>query len=390
MLEKLSSSINETHQTHEPLKTLESAGVSADRFRVDPADYPIFSQQYELDSRWGNNTPHYQNIDKTLSRYVTQTANLISTLDGTSTEYTKNPELPIPDHVIYLDKSARPVSWLVNTFWSTFSDAKRPSSSYLNIDRQPWFRRSGIALDLNGYSVKPDGSYHRNTFSDFRPENIPHEDFARIRALYLPEGIKTEDPEAIMHTPSSLDGKNILIVDEVKRSGATLDIAKWLISQAFPDAADIRGAYFWDSGSKSSPDGTEQQMLSVPVWYDSSTSTGRGVGDIDLDFYATRHEKFQTDRTRAQKYGALVLSAIANLDTEVGQKSRHLMQEIRHMHKDYQDGRILLRFPKNYDGDRMADLIEAQGIRLAPSTDRSPDTFTNIATAIDARRPSSI
>lgn len=388
MSEKLSPLTSEVTQISEPLKSLESAEHPADRFRVNPADYPIFSHQYELDSRWGNNTPHYQNIDKTLSRYVTQTANLISTLDGTSTEYTENPQLPIPDHVIYLDKSARPVSWLVNTFWPTFSDAKRPTSSYLNIDRQPWFRRSGVILDLNGYSIKPDGSYHRNTFSDFRPENIPPEDFARIRALYLPEGIKSEDPETIMHTPSSLDGKNILIVDEVKRSGATLDIAKWLIKQAFPGAANVRGAYFWDSGSKSSPDGTEQQMLSVPVWYDSSTSTGRGAGDIDLDFYATRHEKFQTDRTRAQKYGALVLSAIANLDTEVGQKSRQLMQEIHRMHDDYRNGHILLRFPKNYDGDRMADLIESQGLRLAPDTDHSPDTYANIAATIDARPPS--
>lgn len=383
MSEKLSSS-----QNIEPLKPLESAVQPADRFHVDPQDYPLFCQQYELDNRWGNNTPKYQNIDKTLSRYVTQAANLISTLDGTSTEYSENPKLAVPDHVIYLDKSARPVSWLVNTFWPTLSQAERPSSSYLNIDRQPWFRRSGVQLDLNGYSVKPDGTYHRNSFSDFRPQNISPEDFARIRALYLPQGIKDEDPDTIMQSPSSLDGKNILIVDEVKRSGATLDIATWLIKHAFPEAASVRGAYFWESGSKSSPDATEQQILSVPVWYDSSTSIGRGAGDIDPDFYHARHEQFNTDRTRAQKYGSIVLSAIANLDTEAGHRSRNLMQEITKMHQDFKDGRILMRFPKNYDADRMADIIEAQGMRLAPASDPSPDTYINVLRAIDSRPPS--
>ena len=57
---------------------LESAAErSADRFRVDPANYPIFGEQIELDSRWGNNTFHRWNIDRTLSTFVTQTADLI-------------------------------------------------------------------------------------------------------------------------------------------------------------------------------------------------------------------------------------------------------------------------------------------------------------------------
>lgn len=381
MSEKLSS------PQYSPETAPSAEQAPADRFRVDPTKYPIFEQQYELDSRWGNNSKHYWNIDKTLSYFVTNTANLIATLDGSSTEYENHPDRVRPDHVIYLDKSARPVSWLVNTFWPEFSSSERPTSSYLNIDRQPWFRRSGVEIDPNGYSRNADGSSHRNSFSDFHPENIPPEDFARIRALYLKDGIKSEDPTAIMQTPSSLDGKNILIIDEVKRSGATLDIAKWLIENAFPEAASVRGAYFWESGTKASPNGLERQMLSVPVWYDSSTSIGRGAGDVDQDFYDSRHERFGTDRTRAQKYGALVLSAIPNLDHEKDQRSRELMREIRAMRQDYHDGHIIMRFPKNYDADYMADLIEAQGIRLAPESDPSPDTYANILKSIDSRPP---
>lgn len=383
MSEKLKTNPSNTSELPDEL---EVAGSTADKFRVNPDDYPIFKHQSELDEHWGNNTPHYWNIDKTLRHFVTDTADLISVIDGTA-ERSRGDILPPIDHVIYLDKSARPVSWLVHTFWQDFSQEKEPAHSYLNIDRQPWLRRSGVILDLNGYSKNPDGSPHRNTFADFNTERIDPEDFARIRGLYIPGGIKNEDATEIMQTPSSLDGKNILIVDEVKRSGATLEIAKWLVKHAFPEAASVEGAYFWHGNSKSSPDGHESQMLSVPVWYNSQTTAGRGAGEIDPTFFAERHERFQTDRTRAQKFGSLVLSAFPDLDREVGQPSRELMREIQQMHRDYQAGKILTGMPRNYNIDRAADFIERQGVRLAPDSDPSPDTYVNVRKAIDARPP---
>lgn len=370
------------------LNSLEVAGNKpADCFRVNPADYPIFSRQSELSPRWGDNSKTRWNIDKTLNRFVTSTADLIATIDGSSIEYENHPERIRPDHVIYLDKSARPVSWMVNLFWDKFSDEKRPGHSYLNIDRQPWFRRSGVTVNPDGYSRSPDGSLHRDSFSDFKTENIPPEDFARIRALYIDGGIKSENPAEIMESPSQLDGKNILIVDEVKRSGSTLDIAKWLIKNAFPEAASVEGAYFWQGSQKVNHDGTESQMRSVPVWYDSSTTFGRGAGEIDPKFYADRHETFKTDRTRAQKFGSLVLSSTYDLASEPNQLSRELLREMKKMRGDFDAGKILLSAPHNYDFDRAADAIEAQGIKLAPSNDRSPDTFINIQRAIDSRPP---
>lgn len=359
----------------------------AEKFRVNPAEYPIFRQQYELDAHWGNNSHHDWNIDKTLSTFVADTANLIATIDGTSVEYEGNAKIPKPDHVIYLDKSARPVSWLVNVFWDKFSENERPAHSYLNIDRQPWLRMSGVALDANGYTTNPDGSQHRSSIHDFKIENLPEDVFARIRSLYIEGGIENEDPDKIMKTPTSLGDKNILIVDEVMRSGATLEIAKMLIERAFPEAASVRGAYFWQSGAKISPDGGESQMLSVPVWYDSSTEDGRGAGDVDPDHYQARHEKYQTPRTRAQKYGALVLSVMKDLDQERGNLSRELMHEIKQMRRDFDDGKILMRYPDNMDPDKMEEYVESVGLKLAPASDKSPNTFINVLKEIDAREP---
>ncbi len=375
MSEKLSTSSLENNRENLP---------PLERFRVNEDDYPIFQNQYELNNNNQSNERIYWNIDKTVGEHIKSTADLIATMDGTSMEYEMNQERVKPDHVIYLDKSARPVSWLVNTFWNDFSEEKRPEHSYLNIDRLTWFRRAGVDVDANGYIRNSDGSQRIAMPKDFHIEDVSPEDFARIRSLYLPNGIENEDVEEIMRMPSLLDGKNVLIVDEVKRSGSTNKIASDLIKAAFPEVASVNTAYYWDSGTKILKSG-EAQMLSIPVWYDSKSSLGRGIGDIDPEYFRKRHEKFQTPRTRAQNFGSIVLGAYVNLNEEKGQLSRELMREIQQMHQDYQDGKILVRVPKNYDDDRAEEFIESQGLRLLPQSDKSPDNYIKVVQAINER-----
>lgn len=365
----------------------EAEKAPSERFRVDPANYPIFSRQAELDERWGNDKYYTWNIDKTLSHFVTKTANLIATIDGTSTEYDDNPERTPPDHVIYLDKSARPVSWLVNTFWSDFSDRERPSHSYLNVDRLNWFRAAGTPVDYNGYLTDNSGLHRRATPSDFDIDRLPPDTFARIRSLFLPDGIDTEDPNAIMNTPSTLDGKNLLIVDEVSNSGSTVAIAKKLLEKAIPEAASINTASFWPTSFKFSPDGQDSQMLTSPVWYNKNNSHGRGIGDIDPKYYSELYEKYPNPKTLAKKYGSIATSRPIDLATEPHQMSRELMHEIQLMHQDFQDGHILLRPPSNYDDDRQEVVVEAQGLRLLPSSDPTPDSLSTVMHDIDARPP---
>lgn len=380
--------MSESFPSSNHLESLGSAEQTpAERFRVDPTKYPLFSTQFEHDARETSNASHHWNIDKTLSTYLTNTAKLIATIDGSSTEYEDNPALNPPNHIIYLDKSARPVSWLVNIFWSDLSEAKRPTHSYLNIDRIPWFHRSGAPVIPGGYIQNPDGSKRVATPQDFHIENISPTDIARIRALYLPGGIISEDPDAIMHTPSSLDGKNLLIIDEVARSGSTLTIAKQLLHAAFPELGSVQGAYFWESGSKIV--GDEHQMLSVPVWYNAQNAYGRGIGDVDTHAFAERYAAAPNAKTRAQKFGSIVLSSFTNLNTEPGQLSRELAQEIKQMHADFESGHILFRPPRNYDDDRQDAVVEAQGLQLLPPTNPSPDSYINVVKAIN-QRPAAI
>ncbi len=366
------------------LNNAETAETPADRFRVNPADYPIFSHQSSLDEHWGNNSEHRWGIDKTLSAYVSNTAELIAAIDGTSTEYSKNHELAPPDHIIYLDKSARPVSWFVNTFWSDFSDRKRPEHSYLSIDRLDWFRLSGLPVNADGKFENSAGEIQTAKIQNFDIKKLPPDALARIRALYLPDGISSEDPTEIMQTPSSLDGKNILIVDEVGNSGSTLKIAQQIVQAAFPEAASVNGQYFWKSPKKYDHGGQLSQMLSQPVWYKSDSPYGRGIGEIDPNFYAERYQSNPTPTNHAKAYGSFALARTVDLRTEPDQLSRRLMQEIKTMHRDFENGHILIN-PRNYDDDRIEALMAAQGVRFAPASDPSPDTYYNIKTAIDNR-----
>src|SRR3989344_8440513 len=104
----------------------------------------------------------------TLSEYVKCTDGLIGKMDGTiplrqSVVYVwdgdrlkeERRDLQPPTSVIYLDKSARPVAWLVRNLWpglarvtgTEYSDNQippRPREYFLNIDKNDWLARMDI------------------------------------------------------------------------------------------------------------------------------------------------------------------------------------------------------------------------------------------------------
>ena len=77
--------------------------------------------------------------------------------------------------------------------------------------------------------MNDDGRQKENgelaTYTDFihNIANLKERHLAEIRALYIEGGIETEDVKTVMQSPTILDGKNVLIVDEVSRTGSTLN-----------------------------------------------------------------------------------------------------------------------------------------------------------------------
>jgi hypothetical protein len=172
--------------------------------------------------------------------YVHLTDNLIERMDGSNTSF------PKPDYVVFLDKSARPVNWMVQSLWDTLAakDADgntpdRPQSLFVNIDA----RRRKDESD--------------NAMADLRSLFTIDEPL---------EGLSAMDQETL------LDGKEVLVVDEISVSGDTLQYADELLQRAYP-SAHIR-TFAWMDGAPKTAGGPKTNN---PVWYERNSDRYRIV-----------------------------------------------------------------------------------------------------------------
>ncbi len=170
--------------------------------------------------------------------YVHLTDELIAQMDGTVGGS--------PDFVVFLDKSARPVNWMVRELWDTLA-AKQPDGTTPE-------RPQSLFVNIDGRSKR-----------DETPEGI-----ANLRALF-----SVDDPAEgleMMDAPTHLDDKKVLIVDEVAVSGDTLRRANHLISKAFPDA-DVT-THDWMNARPIRPD---LPATNNPRWYERNSDRYRSV-----------------------------------------------------------------------------------------------------------------
>lgn len=251
-------------------------------------------------------------IDKSqsdlLENYLRYTDKLIGTIDGSI-----NGTMPF-DAVIYLDKSARPVAWMVNELWEDLARVPgtdfdeniippKPKTYFLNIDREQWLP-----------TVDPGHT------GKFNIDAIPEETLKGLRAIYEP-GNDSDN--------TILDGKRILIVDEVNVTGTTLAISKAILQKAIPDGT-FETAHWMNPGVYTNKSGVSTNG-DLPVWYKSHDPTGRGVGDRDLNIS-------NNSKSRAQRLGKWFLSTALGF---VDQKSVQLRAEIKKMAQEMRDGKIL-------------------------------------------------
>lgn len=367
------------------------------KYSHSPDEFPVLKKQTHqiiIDDQKQSATI---NINENIVHYIQETALLISVIDGSLNDTT-----PF-DHVIYLDKSARPVSWLVNMLWDEFATKDssgntmaRPKHSYINIDRSPWFRNVGINVSDDGRQ-KDNGELAR--YTDFvkaaEAGNLKTEHLAAIHALYIDGGIENEDIDSIMNTPTYLDGKKVLIIDEVSRTGSTLNIAKYLFEHAIPEVGEIVGDYFWHPQEAPLMLGNESVLTSLPVWYDPNTLTGRGIGGLEPDYYKNRYkeylsiaennDKIDLKKLRTQSFASSVFSApllnddgsVLNLKDE--KVTRNLTADLIKMVNDYKSGKIFFDPPMQWrmsdtKGDLSMEMLDTQGIRVVK--DFEFDTLT--------------
>ena len=368
----------------------------------------------------------YRPYMETVRTYLEKTRAAVRDLAGESGK------LPETDVAIYLDKSARPVSWFVNEFWEDFTDKSKPQTEHLAIDRRIWFRYFGIDIDrseyidgtdrLAGWRDLPIHDVTRDEMEKLwkllKDEVIMHEELdailsgvsgvdnlvkgraidaiyrskdvqnrvargeitneelesykeealegvkilnnkeklkniynacmiaARLRGLFVPGGLSEEDlknPERIMDYPVGMEEKNITIIDEVARTGATGEIAKHFIEWAFPEAASVNFYVFYEAKKlhdANSP--MNGQMLMIPFWYSlkHDDRTGRGINDRDPAFYEEIYENQPDNNTRAANFGSDFLGVPMEYETEEDKKSLRLRKQIARLRVEYEKGHL--------------------------------------------------
>jgi len=189
-----------------------------------------------------------------LVRYVSLTDDLIGKIDQIRKESTADNST-----IIWLDKSARPVCWFYRVFYDYLlpkenpdQRLKQPHHSFLNIDRETWQNILGLSTE--------DGGLTWNR---------------------LPPRILTDIKDVFSFYPQIQNSdSNIFVVDEVKNSGTTLDIAVGMIKRAFPEA-NVHGLYWMNKGYILDKQSGQFMNAEVPVWYSDRKTTGRLVANID-------------------------------------------------------------------------------------------------------------
>ena len=300
-----------------------------------------------------------------LSEYVRATDGIIGKIDGTIPAHNEEvyvkegnglkkerKDLPPPTSVIYLDKSARPVQWFVYKLWpvlartsgTKFNDGevpKRPKEYFVNIDKMEWLTRMGVPFkDLEDASPE-----------QVNIDTIDREHLARIRAVFSTKEISEDNLDEVWDYPTRLDGQHILIVDEVKSSGQTLNVAQMLISAAIPEAT-FSGDY-WAKPKRIAlnrgveVDGRLQFKIEwVPVWYKEYTASGRGIGDT-YPSWPERRERRGHIVSMIQKLGRHFLSTPThNLETDervTDKLALQLRADINQISTDLSAGRVFFR-----------------------------------------------
>lgn len=284
-------------------------------------------------------------------------------LSGLIEETVGDPETR-SDTLVFLDKSARPLAWMMRTFWEDLAPQERdaqgvlhtipmPDMKFINIDRLEW--RADPQMEMT------DGGMKELTPSDI----------AGLRDIFN------------LGKRNLMDGKRVTVIDEQSESGDTLKVAEELFRQAFPTAEIKATTWINHPVTRDSRTSTKSyEIKEIPVWYplkgtDKLSEEERGRGVFSPDTYHMRSESFRkrfgadsnkylTSRPRLRRqlseqdttsietvneaYNAATDPAEKErlqhkLDsmyyTSIDQKSKQLRQDIGRMLVDFWNGKII-------------------------------------------------
>lgn len=212
------------------------------------------------------------------------------------------------DDIVFLDKSARPVAWLMKSLWPQLGidnngePIPMPSIKFANIDREQWEPFVGRSEDKDG---------------GINMKGIPPNTIDALRGLFavknLDRDVAAEDEDTLF------DDRKVMIVDEVMSSGDTVAMSQWLFEKAFLKA-EIHTSYWMSPATKRLKSGARINA-DLPVWYNKNDAHGRLV--------ANRESNLSKDSpSMRQRRGALFLSTRFPYADEKGLQLKHEMAQL--------------------------------------------------------------
>lgn len=263
-----------------------------------PPENPTFTQEarteepfkYELLTGHERTDGTYKTDEQLRMEYIELTDSLVYQMThGVEVvdPITHEKQVRKPDYVVWLDKSARPLAWLTKELWNKLAPEpgnedipEVPKFRFVSVDREQWVNQ----VDPEGVGAIDMGSIDKNIIRS-------------LRSIFVhPKDKRDGLTESIDEAEAELDGKTVLIVDEVYSTGRTLSIAKQFFQKAFP-TANVAGTY-WMRGIT-----TKEQAVGnkdLPVWYKQDEIYGRGIGN------RSPYRSIKSDNT-TQRLGAWFL-----------------------------------------------------------------------------------
>lgn len=244
-----------------------------------------------------------------LEDYLTQFDRMVSVIQGRNED---GEAYAVPyDTVVFMDKSARPLAWMLGELWDDFAEPIKtdsgdmrvppmPERKFLNIDRLHWRK-----------NLDTEGDFH----------DISEGDVAALRSIF-----DVGKHNVLDGTPDK--PRRILIVDELSESGDTQRIARDIISQATRDTVVDTFAYM-PSVKHETAAGPSYEYPSFPTWYPPKNSDGlhaedgRGV----LDPRITSAEASLERPRQANKF----LSSPPRHERDVGPLTTPLLKELEEL-----------------------------------------------------------
>lgn len=194
------------------------------------------------------------------------------------------------DNLVFLDKSARPLSWLMRAYWEEHIDEPMPAVSFLNIGTSnPLIEDSGNVLHSKRdiHSDEERAAYNQSKGHveevDILSEWITEEDVPAYwrKKVHAELGMVQKMRESFGDT---FDGKDVLVVGDFTFSGRAQMAAISLLIEAFPTANVWGTAYHKSVIESGGSDRALMPWLHIPgmagvIEYDAESPFSSGITD---------------------------------------------------------------------------------------------------------------